>query len=177
MTAPKVFRQLCRYLFLCTGLGLATTALADIEAECATVGQAAAWTIFAGYGHDVTPEQVIETTPVIDGVSTFDNLVWDEERVHDLIGQIIASRFEIDRSDAGMRNARLFGEFFRLQCVAEAERNIRFQRLPEAKPAIQKCIETSAQNRFSFELCILDSTVDKEAWKDYSGPMKEETEQ
>ena len=177
MTVPKIFLKLGRGVIMCAGLGMATSSLAEIDAECAKVGQAAAWTIFAGFGHDVTPEQVIEMTPVIDGISAFDNLIWDEERVHDLIGQIIASKFEIDRSDAGMRNAHLFGEFFRLQCVAEAERNIRFQRLPEAKPAIEECIETSAQNRFSFELCLLDSTVDKESWKDYSGPMKEETEQ
>ena len=71
----------------------------------------------------------------------------------------------------------MFGEFFRLQCVAEAERSIRFQRLPAAKPAIEECTETSAQNRFSFELCILDGTVDRESWQDYSGPLKEETEQ
>lgn len=177
MTVPKIFLQVGRLLLLCSGLGIATISLADIEADCAKVGEAAAWTIFAGYGHDVTPEQVIETTPVIDGVTTFDDLIWDEERVHDLISQIIASKFEIDRSNAGMRNARLFGEFFRLQCVAEAERNVKFKRLPEARPAIEKCIETSAQNRFSYELCILDSTVDRQSWKDYSGPVKEEAEQ
>ena len=98
MAAPRIFRQLSRCLILCAGLGIATSALADIEADCEKVGQAAAWTIFAGYGDDVTPEQVIETTSVIDGVSTFDNLIWDEERVHDLISQIIASRFEINQA-------------------------------------------------------------------------------
>ena len=158
------------------GLLAAGSASANIEAECEKVGEAAAWTIFAGYGPDVTPEQVIETTPVIDGESTFDNLIWNDERIRDLISQIIASKFEIDRSKAGLRNARLFGEFFRLQCVAEASRNIRFLKLPEVKPAIEECIETSAQNRRSFELCLLDSTVDKESWKDYSGPMKEGNE-
>lgn len=177
MTAPQLLRQLGQSIILCAGLGLATSALADIEADCAKVGEAAAWTIFAGYGHDVTPERVIETTPMIDGVSTFDDLIWDEDRVHDLISQIIASKFDIDRSEAGMRKSFFFGEFFRLQCVAEAERNVRFQKLPGVKPAIEKCIDTSAQNRLSFELCILDRTVDKESWKDYTGPMKDDDEQ
>lgn len=169
-------RQFKQTAVLVIGLLTAVSANADIAEDCQKIGQAAAWTVFAGYGPDVTPEQVIETTPVIDGVSTYDNLVWDDERVHELINQVIASKFEIDRSDAGMRKSFFFGEFFRLQCVAEAERNIRFKKLPEAKPAIEECIETSASSKFSFELCLLDSTVVKESWKDYSGPMKDETD-
>ena len=176
MTLPPMLRQLGRCLILCAGLGLTTSTVADIDEDCQRIGKAAAWTIFAGYGPDVTPQEVIDTTPDTNGVNTFDNLIWDEQRVHDLISQIIDSNFDIDRSDAGMRKSFFFGEFFRLQCVAEVERNIRFQRLPRAKPAIEKCIETSAQNRLSFELCILDSTVDKEAWKDYTGPMQKDVE-
>ena len=83
------------------------------------------------------------------------------------VGQVIESKFEIDRTEAGMRNARLFGEFFRLQCAAEAERNIKFKKLPEARQAIEECIETSASSKFSFQLCLLDSTVIKESWEDY----------
>lgn len=172
-----MLRQLGQCLILSAGLGLISPSLADINEECQKIGRAAAWTIFAGYGTDVTPQQVIETSLDINGVNRFDNLIWGEERVQDLISQIIASKFEIDRSRAGMRKSLLFGEFFRLQCIAEADRNIRFQRLPEAKPAIEKCIETSAQSEFSFELCILYTTVDKDAWKDYTGPMKEDAKQ
>ncbi len=170
-------RQRTTAVSLVVVLLAALPAGADINTDCQKIGRAAAWTIFAGYGPDVTPEQVIESAPVSNGVNTFHDLIWNEERLHDLISQIIASEFDVDRSDAGMRKSFFFGEFFRLQCVAEAERNIRFQRLPEAKPAIEKCIETSAQSRFSFELCVLDTTVDKEAWKDYAGPMKEDVAQ
>ena len=161
---------------LLIGLVAAAPAHADIADDCDGVRRVAQWTIFAGYGPDVTPEQVVETAPAIDGANIFDNLVWSDERIHDLIRQIVASDFKIDRSEAGLRYAGLYGEFFRLQCVAEAKRNIRFKKLPEAKPAIEECIKTSAKSRSSFELCLLDTTVVEDSWKDYTDPKKESSD-
>ena len=158
-----------------TGLAAALVAFASLPAladdmeACERISMAAGWTIFAGFGTDVTPEVVIEETEATAGPIIFEGLIWSDERVHDMILQIIESDFEIDRTEGGMRRSVLFGRYFALQCSTEVS-GIRFHRLPEVKSVIEDCIENSSQTQEAFDLCLLDGTIVEESLDDYVPP-------
>lgn len=144
-------------------------AIADEPEGCERIAMAAGWTIFAGFGPNATPELVIEETAEVAGPAVFEGLVWSDERVLDMIQQILESDFEIDRSERNIERSGLFGRFFGLQCAVE-DRGVRFHRLPEVKSVIEDCIQNSSQTQRAYDLCLMDGTIVEESWEDYDGP-------
>ena len=152
-------------------------ALAEEAEGCERIAMAAGWTIFAGFGPDVTPEEVVEETTATASPDFCTGLVWSDEQVLDMIHQIIESDFEIDRTDRGMRRSGLFGRYFGLQCATEVS-GIRFHRLPEVKSVIEDCIQNSSQTQQAYDFCLLDGTIIEDSLENYVPPARvpEETE-